>query len=303
MQIKYKKLIPTLLTVALALVLLAAMPLTAYADDASALATIINSFAHGGTATTPLNAVASGNIVTVTGNVTHVTNALVLNIDSGVKILWKAAFSGSANGLINLADSSGGMLEIAAGGSIVSSDNITIYVPISTACSIIVSGGTVSNTGADGKAIRINAADIKVAVGSGTVSATGAGGAAISAVNTRTTIDVNGGTVSSAGANTAAIWSDGADATIRVSGNGTVNSTGAASCAIYSTSTNAQITMSSGTVSSTTWDTISVTGADAKVTVEGGVLSSGDRNAIFSSGDNATITISAGTLKTDAASI
>jgi endonuclease YncB( thermonuclease family) len=69
-----RKLASTLLALAMALTLFAAMPLTAAAASADELAETINNFDHGGSGT--LTATASGDTVTVTGAVTGVKYSL-----------------------------------------------------------------------------------------------------------------------------------------------------------------------------------------------------------------------------------
>jgi len=81
-----------MLTLALVFSLFTAMPLTAGAADASALAATINDFNNGGTGV--LHASASGNTVNVTGTVTGATNMFSLDIDSGLTVVWMASYSG-----------------------------------------------------------------------------------------------------------------------------------------------------------------------------------------------------------------
>ena len=115
-------------------------PQTAAATDADNLTFQINhSYTHGGSGA--LNAVQSGNTVTVTGKVINAQKQLVLNIDSGVKVVWKAELSGPVNGLMNLSGSAKSTFELAEGGYLSSSEPVTIYNPYNGDCSIIINGG------------------------------------------------------------------------------------------------------------------------------------------------------------------
>ena len=81
------------------------------------LRTLINGWNGGGTG--GLSATVSGDIVTVTGNVTGATNTLRLNIPAGVTIVWQANLTGSLTGdnripgLINIHGD--GTFEVASG--------------------------------------------------------------------------------------------------------------------------------------------------------------------------------------------
>ncbi|MCL2045002.1 MAG: hypothetical protein FWG88_01270, partial [Oscillospiraceae bacterium] len=93
MKTASRKTLSAVLVLAMVFAMFAAMTITASAANASELAGQINSFPHGGTGT--LTATASGNTVTVTGNVTGVTERLDLRIDPDVTVIWKAEFTGS----------------------------------------------------------------------------------------------------------------------------------------------------------------------------------------------------------------
>jgi hypothetical protein len=72
-------------------------PQDVIAEDASTLVNTINAFNHGGSGS--LSASASGNTVTVTGNVSGATNTLILDIDSNAEVVWKADFRGDVSGI------------------------------------------------------------------------------------------------------------------------------------------------------------------------------------------------------------
>jgi len=117
----------------------------AYAETASQLKTIIESFNHGGTGT--LSTSVSGNTVTVTGTVTGVKYCMYLVINAGVTVLWKAAYSGTDDNMLRIYN---GAFEVAAGGAIVKNGEWWAAIVGLTNISpptIKVSGGTVRCTG------------------------------------------------------------------------------------------------------------------------------------------------------------
>lgn len=82
----YKKLVTALLAGAVMLSLFARLPLTAQAADADSMTFQINhQYNHGGSGN--LSATQSVDIVIVTGAVTNATESMILNIDSGVKVI------------------------------------------------------------------------------------------------------------------------------------------------------------------------------------------------------------------------
>ena len=164
-----------------------------YAADANQLKTTIETFDHGGTGA--LSASVSGNTVTVTGSVTDVMNDLLLNINTGVTVLWKATYvtSVSTNMCAAVSLLGSGTFEVAAGGSIVHNRNyhecaVAINVP-GAGISIKVSGGTVSSTNI---AIDNTYSGGVVEVSGGTVQAGGTGNAISGGSST---ITISGGRI------------------------------------------------------------------------------------------------------------
>ncbi len=264
-----------LLSLSLLVVLLvsfgALFPQTAAATDADNLTFQINhNYAHGGSGT--LSAVQSGNTVTVTGKVINAKKQLVLNIDSGVKVVWKAELSGPVNGLMNLSGSAKGTFELAEGGYLSSSEPVTIYNPYNSDCSIIINGGQVENTATDGYAIRTDAVNANVTVNNGYISSSGSG---IYLMGTTSYVTVNNGTVT---AKRDAIVVRGANSVVNVNG-GTVLST--------------DIAVGSGIY-------IASQASDAKVNVSGGkvnAIGEESNHAICSDGTYSWIELSGGTIE------
>lgn len=283
--------------------LLVFMPKMAHAASADDLTFQINhTYAHGGTGT--LSATQSGNTVTVTGAVTHATQSLNLALDAGVKVIWQAVFSGSANGLINLSGSGKGTFEVVKGGVITSSAQVTVYNPPSSSCQIQLDGGEVTNTGEEGAAIRSNAAKAKVTVKNGRVTATGKNGTAISLAGSGSSLEVSGGRVgvSSDSVLGHAIFSGAATTTITVDG-GIIN---AYRDAIYLGGDNATVKVNGGEIRTDggavgTGIYIAAGAGNAKVGVKGGKiysLGSEQNHAICSDGADSELEISGGLLTT-----
>ncbi|MCL2153218.1 MAG: S-layer homology domain-containing protein [Oscillospiraceae bacterium] len=145
MKNKTRKILSGILMAALLVSLFAAFPLSASAESAVELAGQINSFAHGGTGT--LDAGAAGDVVVVTGTVSGATENLTLQIDEGVTVVWKAEYSGFADGGANqsLIFLYGyGQFEVAPGGGIKNTGGVhAIYASVP----IVLSGGMVENEG------------------------------------------------------------------------------------------------------------------------------------------------------------
>ncbi|MDR0491414.1 MAG: S-layer homology domain-containing protein [Oscillospiraceae bacterium] len=309
MQAKSKKLLSTLLAVAMVLSLFAAMPLTAGAATASQLSDQIDSFDHGGAGT--LSVSYSGNTVTVTGTVTGATNTLALNIDSGVTVVWEATYSGSHDSqLLTLTGS--GAFEVATGGSLINNGNGNVIVSDGAGAAITVSGGTVKTDG--NFAIGVNGTGSTVHVSGGSVSAQGIAIKAIDNIYSitvpNTIVRVSGGTVE-----TTAVGESFAIAAseVYVSGSGTVKSLIGASILAN------KVDVSGGTVSTTVGmgiltllgSTVHVSGGtvsatdgfaiyavvDATVNVSGGTVSAtGTGNAIYAFGDGSKVNVSGGTV-------
>jgi len=230
-----KRYFSVLLALALMLGLVTAMPLTVSAEDANTLTAAIANFDHGGTG--KLTAVVSGSAVTVTGNVTGVTNSLWLEIDSGVTVIWEAGYSGAGNDvrscLIFLYGS--GAFEVAAGGNI---KNTGYHAIFSEGVAVTVSGGKVENAGG-GCAIY---SEQQVAVSGGTVSdSSGLGYCVIQAYS----LKMNGGMVTSGGEGVVI-----QGGSINISG-GKVENTGKGSAI-----NGRDVNVSGGTVSAKTGDAI-----------------------------------------------
>jgi hypothetical protein len=257
----------------------------AYADDVNTLKTKIESYAHGGTGS--FNAYVYGNTLEVKGTVSNAVNALTLNIDAGVKVVWQANLSGSVNGLINLAGSGTGTFEVATGGLISGSHNITIYNPPSSSCLIAVNGGTIINTCADGRAIGLNS-NASIIVNSGMVNATGAGGSAIRSASANTTVEVSGGIVQSISNDVIILLGD--NANITISG-GSITNNGSG-MAIVASGSNSKITISDGIVNTIDAPAIFFDGNNTQVTLSGGTIQSALHDAIFSASNNANIIMS-----------
>ena len=248
-------------------------PQTADATDADNLTFQINhSYTHGGSGT--LSAVQSGNTVTVTGKVINAQKQLVLNIDSGVKVVWKAELSGPVNGLMNLSGSAKSTFELAEGGYLSSSEPVTIYNPYNGDCSIIINDGQVENTATDGYAIRTDALKANVTVNNGYISSSGSG---IYLMGTTSCVTVNNGTVT---AKRDAIIVRGANSVVNVNGGTVLSTDNAVGSGIY----------------------IASQASDAKVNVSGGKVNAigvESNHAICSDGTYSWIELSGGTIESN----
>ncbi|MCL1835680.1 MAG: S-layer homology domain-containing protein [Oscillospiraceae bacterium] len=116
--------------------------------SAMALAEQIRLFPTGGTGS--LSAEASGITVTVTGEVTGVTNKLVLDIGSSEKVVWKATYEGGSN-FTEIADSlielkGAGRFEVADGGNLRSRGE-GLAIKVTGTNTVTVNGGEVSSIG------------------------------------------------------------------------------------------------------------------------------------------------------------
>ena len=315
-----KRLGSLLLALCMVLTLLPAVTPAARAATANDLETTIEAYT-GGTGT--LNAEVEGSTVTVTGSVTGATGTLVLNIDSGVTVVWEATLTAADNYSANLIGLSGkGAFEVATGGTVSATTGIAIYATGANAA-IEVSGGTVSSSGIDFVAIYADGANSTVTVnGTGKVSATGNNGVAIYCKGTSvsvadsaevsatmgraiyangasTAVTVSGGTVSATGDYGKAINAEGTNFSVTVNG-GTVSATGIHSYAINTEGTSATVTVEGGTVSSTGdyGKAINAEGESSSVTVKGGMISATGIHgyAIYSNSANAVVMVSGGTV-------
>jgi len=152
MQKQHRKAISALLVLAMVIGLFAAMPMTANAKTSNALKTQIEGFDPGGTIGLPLAAESFYNswsgrwFLTVTGAVTGATNRLVLDIDAGVTVIWRANYAGTIDGSYMIEVSGGGKFEVAEGAIINRGNGYCIGSGLSDA--VNVSGGTVATMGA-----------------------------------------------------------------------------------------------------------------------------------------------------------
>ncbi|NLV98755.1 MAG: hypothetical protein GX034_03060 [Clostridiaceae bacterium] len=272
-------------------------PQTADATDADNLTFQINhNYAHGGSGT--LSAVQSGNTVTVTGKVVNAKKQLVLNIDAGVKVVWKAELSGPVNGLMNLSGSAKGTFELADGAYLSSSEAVTIYNPYVSDCSIIINGGVVENTATDGYAIRADAVNANITVNNGEVSSSGSG---IYVMGTTASVTVNNGTVT---AKRDAITVRGANSVVNVNG-GTVSSTDnhiGSGIYIASAAGNVKVNVTGGNVYATGIESnhaICSDGSYSRLELSGGTIKSkGIYATVYMKGSDSTIIVS-GTAKVE----
>ena len=331
MKTRIKRLLSICLALVFAVCLLTALPLTAQAESASDLAMVISRFQHGGTG--ELDAMAVGNVVTVTGSVTDATKTLYLDISSGVKVVWTASYSALsiANSVIgtNLPSFTGPLIELVgegtfeiASGSIISKGSSNAINVNSSNLTVIVSGGTVSASAAGyAHTIRLSGYNDTVIVSGGTVEASG-NGVAISAATSANScnITISGGAVTSSIGH--AILTEGY-AFITVSG-GMVSSEIGSAVAVRGQRTN--ITVNGGTLmtaregatinadcGSTTIEVknggvVKNTGTDPAILVEnesnsvvvnGGMVSASRGAAIVSSGREASIVVNAGDVSSE----
>ena len=149
-----------LLAIVIVVILMTGMlPLTASAATAAELATQIGAAG--------LTATASGNTVTVDGNVSDRNTTLKLDISAGVTIVWRATFRGTANPVLDLWGS--GTVRVEAGGWIqnTSSGNSFTALRANDSIELIIAGGTVQSR--LGSAIEGAGQNTTVTVLSGTV--------------------------------------------------------------------------------------------------------------------------------------
>ena len=308
MNDKSKKL-SILLTLAIILCLFAAMPLTVSAASSDNIIDLSENWfgsADRSTFSATWEYKASTNTikihggVTVIGTVTGTAKSLTLDIDPGVKAVWKANYSGSVSPLIKL--NGGDVFEVAQGGAL---KNIgTGYtIDVNGTVRVLVSGGTVSSTST---AIFSNKAATSITVSGGTVECTGNS----PAINANGSIEVSDGTVSSTGSSAAILAINGN--TVTISG-GLVKNTGTG-VAISSNSDGASVTISGGVVESEgsgqtisagrdmtmSGGTVRNTGTSAAIIVSrnlditDGIVSATTAPAIATSGASASVTVSGG---------
>ena len=297
------------LTIILILVVLV-MPNASKAETAVQLAARISSFTGGGTGA--LNAVANGDVVTVTGELVDVVDVLWLPIDEEVTIEWLADISSCLNfywsGVISLngsgifnvkggsiiitsspgssaisVDNSTEKIEVIVSGGIVSADICTTIQVLSTYSSVTVIGGKVAS---DDYAISTKGS---VEVSGGEVSSLF--GSPIYASGDNSTITVNGGTVSATGyypaINVNNVNNTGLN--VIISGTGKVESTGGATFGGAAIKTYGSVEIKDNAeVSSLNNSAISTGGESSKVYVSGGTVSSGGTFVIDVRNENNT---------------
>ena len=294
------------LTITLAAVMV--MAGSVWADNAAAIASYINSTTAG-----DLTATASGSTVTVTGNLISTpsnSDYLTLNIDAGVTVIWRATLQGtpsSGYALIKLIGGGSGTFQVESGNientgtgraitnnsttkitvsgnakisSKTSSYSSTIELSSGTTTvdKLVISGGTVENTGS-GDAVSgypVNVSGGIVKVGSG------------NAINSYGTVNISGGTVSATSGRA-------------ISNHGIVNISGSAN--ITSASNNYETIRNDGTVNIKGGTVENTASGNAiynidTVNVENGTVKSGNYYAIFNV--RGTVNITGGTISTNA---
>jgi uncharacterized repeat protein (TIGR02543 family) len=322
MKIKSRKLLSTLLALAMAFSLFAAMPMAASSagapENAAHIANTINSFGHGGIGTLTATVSSDNTTVTVTGAVTAVNHTLKLKLSSDVTVVWKAAYSTLDSSYLPdiwkdywfdtlLILEGNGKFQVDAGGAIIDDGKGAAIQIDGRMIEVIINGGTVRAAGKY-HAIHIGQRGAAVSIMSGLVETTGSG-SAIYAPESTAAINVSGGTVNGTGAGSSAttIYAGGMSSVVNVSG-GTVSG---ADGAIRIDGGNSAINVSGGIVSSgdITPNTItpvsgigviSSAGGNSKITVSGGIVhGEGHRFAIYDQSGNAQITVSGGVVSSD----
>jgi hypothetical protein len=266
------------ITLAMIFGLFAAIPLTASAADAAAVLSQIFHFNHGGTGT--LSAEISGDTVTVNGGINGATEQLLLDIDSGVTVIWKASYSGTHDQRLIYA-TGGGIFEVAEGGSVTNNGTGNAVYASGTSFTVSVRGGTVTST----SGITIETSG-KVNMSGGTVHSD-----SNTAIYADGDIVIDGGVARSAGSNPT-IHAKGGN--VKVSGNGTV-SAGIGYC-IRAEGTNAGVTLNGGALTTDFGVGIGVIGVGSKVILNGGEVRTSEGIAIGAYGDDCTVEINAGSV-------
>ena len=240
---------------------------------------------NGGAQTGQLTAVASNNVVTVTGNVTGAANRLDLIIDKGVTVNWRANLSGKESFYLVQLEGDG-IFNIPVEGSIVNNGGntfipIAIYIANDSTLSLNIIGGTVKASGESSYAINAAGEYAIINISSGLVEGEN------SAINSFSAINIFGGTVRSTDELGATIYSYGV---INVSA-GVVEQLGEAGVAIHSygdaiisgtarvfshlgrvIQTGGTVTVSGGTVTSDGGSSAINGGEDSKIIVSGGII-------------------------------
>jgi hypothetical protein len=161
-----------------------------------------------------INSAGAGDTVTVTGNKTNVTNTIMLDIKSGVTVIWGAVLSGSGP------FSEGSLLKITGAGAFqtnpganitaTSGNNVVaIWAVPSSTVTLNLNGGTISSNGSNCFAVAIDGgSSIKkiINVNGATISVNGSGCCAIIAARNSAHINLNGGSIIAYGANDYALY-------------------------------------------------------------------------------------------------
>ena len=270
---KRNRLISILLAMTLASALFVAVPQTAFAADATALKTTIEGFDHAGQGT--LSATVSGNTVTVTGSVVGAVNIILLDIDPGITVVWKASYHcvGTQAGLALINVKGGGTFEVSEGGSIIQSSLDGPAIGSHGSGIIRVNGGTVSS--GDLRTIVVEGPG-RVEVISGTVVNHNPGdGSAIYAGAQATSVTISGGEVLAYGSGATIATNTGTGAFLLTVSGGFVDHTGMGpvrGIAIHSQGAGEAIHVSGGIVQSSTGNAILATGLGSSVEVSGGFV-------------------------------
>jgi len=280
---KAKKIVSTLLTLAMVFGLFAAMPLTANAASLTQIKEYIEGLDFGTKGKLYATIVAGKSVVLITGAVTNANKTLEFDISSGLTVKWEADYSGNTNSPDNkfIKLKGNGTFEVAEGKIV--HENKGTCIEVLGNNTVNVAGGTVSSySGANTEAVAISASGTNtINISGGTVKGYGSGGFnhAVRSSGDNTTINVTGGTLIASGSSnsTHTIYSSGANTTINIS-SGTVRSDYGAN-AIYTSGNNAKINVTGGMVGSvrsrmytTGWSTISAGGTGSKITVSGGFV-------------------------------
>ncbi|WP_304508017.1 S-layer homology domain-containing protein [Anaerotignum sp.] len=139
-----------------------------------------------------LTASVEGNTVLVTGTAENVTSGLTLDIDAGIKVIWKATIIGGKNDIdyILIFLTGEGEFEVADGE--ISSLKGSIYA---NNAKVTVSGGMVSTQ--ENTAIAVNGVNTELVVSGGVVSSQENNAIAVSYGASSSTVTVSGGVVRS----------------------------------------------------------------------------------------------------------
>jgi hypothetical protein len=201
-------------TTKLLIAFLAIFAISSYAATAAELKTTIESYRGGGTGS--LSVAIIGSQLTVTGQLTGVSDELDLDIDAGLRVIWKASLTGTAaedgqsliytigtgifevqSGKIeqtnNCDDHSGHFIAIDTGGKMTISggevNSRCIAVVVYDGGTVTINGGTIS-----GREVAVESYGL-VNISGGTVSTDGGDGSH-AVYNGGGTVIISGGTVS-----------------------------------------------------------------------------------------------------------